>query len=96
MTTQVDNIHIQGNEHWTKKGDVKLFLWEKRRVRNSPDRGTIPISVPVTIPVAITTRIHGLVARHTDDFPTRFAAVIDLGAHSDAYHFVVRRPKDIR
>ncbi len=41
MTTQVDNIHIQGNEHWTKKGDVKLFLWEKRRVRNSPDRGTI-------------------------------------------------------
>ena len=41
MTTQVDNIHIQGNEHWTKKGDVKLFLWEKRRVQNSPDRGTI-------------------------------------------------------
>jgi pimeloyl-ACP methyl ester carboxylesterase len=41
VTTQVDNIHIQGNEHWTKKGDVKLFLWEKRRVRNSPDRGTI-------------------------------------------------------
>ena len=40
-TTQVDNIHIQGNEHWTKKGDVKLFLWEKRRAQNSPDRGTI-------------------------------------------------------
>ena len=30
MTTQVENIHIQGNEHWTKKGDAKLFLWEKR------------------------------------------------------------------
>ena len=41
MTTQVENIHIQGNEHWTKKGDVKLFLWEKRRAQNSPDRGTI-------------------------------------------------------
>jgi pimeloyl-ACP methyl ester carboxylesterase len=41
VTTQVDNIHIQGNEHWTKKGDVKLFLWEKRRAQNSPDRGTI-------------------------------------------------------
>ena len=41
MTTQVDNIHIQGNEHWTKKGDVKLFLWEKRRAQHSPDRGTI-------------------------------------------------------
>ena len=41
MTTQVDNIHIQGNEHWTQKGDVKLFLWEKRRAQNSPDRGTI-------------------------------------------------------
>jgi len=41
VTTQVDNIHVQGNEHWTKKGDVKLFLWEKRRARTSPDRGTI-------------------------------------------------------
>ena len=41
MTTQVDNIHIQGNEHWTKKGDVKLFLWEKRRAQSTPDRGTI-------------------------------------------------------
>ena len=41
MTTQVDNIHIQGNEHWTQKGDVKLFLWEKRRAQNRPDRGTI-------------------------------------------------------
>ena len=41
MTTQVDNIHIQGNEHWTKKGDAKLFLWEKRRAQNSPDSGTI-------------------------------------------------------
>jgi pimeloyl-ACP methyl ester carboxylesterase len=39
--TQVDNIRIQGNEHWTQKGDVKLFLWEKRRAQNRPDRGTI-------------------------------------------------------
>jgi pimeloyl-ACP methyl ester carboxylesterase len=41
VTTQVDNIHIQGNEHWTKKGDAKLFLWEKRRAQNTKDRGTI-------------------------------------------------------
>jgi pimeloyl-ACP methyl ester carboxylesterase len=41
VTTQVENIRIQGNEHWTQKGDVKLFLWEKRRARNTPDRGTI-------------------------------------------------------
>ena len=41
MTTQVENIHIQGNEHWTHKGDAKLFLWEKRRAKNSADRGTI-------------------------------------------------------
>jgi pimeloyl-ACP methyl ester carboxylesterase len=41
VTSQVENIHIQGNEHWTNKGDVKLFLWEKRRAQNSPDRGTI-------------------------------------------------------
>jgi pimeloyl-ACP methyl ester carboxylesterase len=41
VTTQVDNIHIQGNEHWTKKDDAKLFLWEKRRAQNTQDRGTI-------------------------------------------------------
>jgi pimeloyl-ACP methyl ester carboxylesterase len=41
VTTQVDNIHVQGTEHWTKKGDAKLFLWEKRRAQNSPDKGTI-------------------------------------------------------
>src|SRR6188508_8395 len=41
VTTQVENIHIQGNEHWTQKGDAKLFLWEKRRAQNSPDKGTI-------------------------------------------------------
>ena len=35
MTSQVENIHIQGNEHWTNKGDAKLFLWEKRRAQNS-------------------------------------------------------------
>ena len=39
--TQVDNIHIQGNEHWAKKGDAKLFLWEKRRAQNTQERGTI-------------------------------------------------------
>jgi pimeloyl-ACP methyl ester carboxylesterase len=41
VTTQVENIHIQGNEHWTKKGDAKLFLWEKRRAQDTQDRGTI-------------------------------------------------------
>ena len=35
------NIHVQGEEHWTKKGDVKLFLWEKRRPQNTAERGTI-------------------------------------------------------
>jgi pimeloyl-ACP methyl ester carboxylesterase len=37
----IQNIHIQGQEHWTRKGDVKLFLWEKRRAQNSDERGTI-------------------------------------------------------
>jgi pimeloyl-ACP methyl ester carboxylesterase len=41
VTTQVDNIHVQGNEHWTKKGDARLFLWEKRRAQNAEERGTI-------------------------------------------------------
>ena len=43
MTTQVDNIHIQGNEHWTKKGDAKLFLWEKRRAQDGAKNGHHPV-----------------------------------------------------
>ena len=31
---------IVGQEHWTHKGDVKLFLWEKR-APVQPCRGTI-------------------------------------------------------
>jgi len=31
---------ITGEEHWTNKGDVKLFLWEKRAAAPAP-RGTI-------------------------------------------------------
>src|SRR5437762_68574 len=23
------NVTVTGNEHWTQKGDVRLFLWEK-------------------------------------------------------------------
>jgi pimeloyl-ACP methyl ester carboxylesterase len=30
-----------GQEHWTHKGDVRLFLWEKRRAPGAADRGTI-------------------------------------------------------
>ena len=31
---------VEGREHWTTKGDVKLFLWEKRAV-TPEDRGTV-------------------------------------------------------
>ncbi|MSQ20344.1 MAG: alpha/beta hydrolase [Betaproteobacteria bacterium] len=31
---------VKGKEHWTKKGDVRLFLWEKKRVP-AAHRGTI-------------------------------------------------------
>jgi pimeloyl-ACP methyl ester carboxylesterase len=31
---------IEGREHWTKKGDVKLFLWEKPAVTEAK-RGTV-------------------------------------------------------
>lgn len=32
---------ITGKEHWTKKGDVKLFLWEKAAAAARPARGTV-------------------------------------------------------
>jgi non-heme chloroperoxidase len=30
-----------GTEHWTKKGDIKLFLWNKKPAPGAPKRGTI-------------------------------------------------------
>ncbi len=32
---------IPGTEHWARKGDVKLFLWEKRAIAGTAKRGTI-------------------------------------------------------
>jgi pimeloyl-ACP methyl ester carboxylesterase len=32
---------ITGKEHWTRKGDVKLFLWEKAAPAARPARGTV-------------------------------------------------------
>ncbi len=34
------NVAIKGQEHWTKKGDVNLFLWEKR-APGGPNNGTV-------------------------------------------------------
>jgi pimeloyl-ACP methyl ester carboxylesterase len=33
-------VSIRGQEHWTRKGDVKLFLWEKR-APGGPKNGTV-------------------------------------------------------
>jgi pimeloyl-ACP methyl ester carboxylesterase len=32
---------VAGQEHWTKKGDINLYLWEKRAVPGSGSNGTI-------------------------------------------------------
>ena len=32
---------LKGNEHWTKKGDVNLFMWEKPSTAPGPRQGTI-------------------------------------------------------
>src|SRR4051812_45748977 len=39
MSTQAA-VAAKGQEHWTKKGDVKLFMWEKQSTVK-PVRGTI-------------------------------------------------------
>src|SRR5688572_30889708 len=31
---------MQGKEHWTRKGDVRLFLWQKHAAAGAP-KGTI-------------------------------------------------------
>src|SRR4029453_3411677 len=30
-----------GTEHWTRKGDVRLFLWNKKPAAGVPHRGTL-------------------------------------------------------
>jgi pimeloyl-ACP methyl ester carboxylesterase len=40
MTEQAD-AKVTGEEHWTKKGDVRLFLWEKYVGAPSGKRGTV-------------------------------------------------------
>ena len=35
-----DETPVEGREHWTRKGDVKLFLWEKPAVTDTR-RGTV-------------------------------------------------------
>ena len=32
---------VAGKEHWTRKGEVKLFLWQKPPVAGVPKRGTV-------------------------------------------------------
>jgi pimeloyl-ACP methyl ester carboxylesterase len=32
---------IRGFEHWTQKGDVRLFLWEKKAAAGTEKRGTV-------------------------------------------------------
>ena len=32
---------IEGKHHWTNKGDVKLFLWEKPRIEGTERQGTV-------------------------------------------------------
>jgi pimeloyl-ACP methyl ester carboxylesterase len=40
MDQRVD-ANIKGQEHWTKKGDIKLFLWEKRSATPEKIKGTV-------------------------------------------------------
>ena len=41
MDQRATDAVISGQEHWTKKGEVKLFLWEKAAGGTKSDRGTI-------------------------------------------------------
>jgi pimeloyl-ACP methyl ester carboxylesterase len=38
---KTSNVLVQGQEHWTSKDGVKLFLWNKKRALNTTYQGTI-------------------------------------------------------
>jgi pimeloyl-ACP methyl ester carboxylesterase len=37
----MNEVTVQGTEHWTRKGDVRLFLWRKSAVEPRHAKGTI-------------------------------------------------------
>ena len=37
----MSEVTVQGTEHWTHKGDVRLFLWRKSNVESRDTKGTI-------------------------------------------------------
>ena len=41
MNSAVVRPAIEGREHWTKKGDVRLFLWQKANAAGTAKQGTI-------------------------------------------------------
>ena len=41
MNQTAKNAAVAGKEHWTRKGDVKLFLWEKPAVDGKAANGTV-------------------------------------------------------
>jgi pimeloyl-ACP methyl ester carboxylesterase len=41
MTQPQPSAKITGQEHWTKKGDIRLFLWEKSAGKSASKRGTV-------------------------------------------------------
>src|SRR5262250_440310 len=41
MNKQANTTTVQGTEHWTRKGDVRLFLWRKSAVESRDAKGTV-------------------------------------------------------
>jgi pimeloyl-ACP methyl ester carboxylesterase len=41
MNERANAVIVQGTEHWTRKGDVRLFLWRKSAVELRNAKGTI-------------------------------------------------------
>jgi alpha-beta hydrolase superfamily lysophospholipase len=41
MDERANLVTVQGTEHWTRKGDVRLFLWRKSAVEPRDAKGTI-------------------------------------------------------
>jgi pimeloyl-ACP methyl ester carboxylesterase len=41
MNKQANTTTVQGTEHWTRKGDVRLFLWRKSAIEPHDPKGTV-------------------------------------------------------
>ena len=79
MNEMIATPRLAGTEHWTNKGDVKLFMWNKCAVDPAKAKATILfVHSPHCSPLSVARRDEGVVPRRpVEHAPTAVARELD-------------------